>query len=437
MATIRERKGKNGTAYQISVYLGRDKDNKRIQRATTFIPTTPESSPKKRKKEIETFAMEFERQVLNGEFINDKGITFDEFVETIWKPNYAERKLTEYVKETYYRHLDKVINPEIGYLKIADIKAVHINRILRGLEQKGLKPASVKKYLVIISSVFHQAYKLDYVKENPCSRCDVASGAESEPHFFNIEQATRFLQALSLEYHYTQKAHYITDCHGEKKYIPAHTEPFSVSYQLQVFFNLAVFSGCRRGELIALTWADIDFDECTISITKSASKTKASGQFTKKPKTYSGIRTLTIPEGCIDLLRKLKTEQRKKALVLGPDVWKGPIGADFDNGYVFTQDNGLMMCVDTPSHTMGDIINNYNREYALTEADMLPKIRLHDLRHTNATILLSQNQDIESVAKRLGHHKTSVTLDIYGHALASKDAVASQTLENVLLRKQG
>lgn len=438
MASIKEKRGKKGTTYEITVSLGRDQYDKKIIKTTTYKPTTPESSPIKRKKEIEDFARDFERRVLNGDIKDGEKITFSDFVETVWKRDYAELKLSEHCKEAYYRQLDKVIIPEIGYLKLSSIRAVHINKLLRNLEDRGLKSGTVKRYLAVISAVFHLAYKLDYVKENPCSRCEVASNEHEYEHkCFDIEQTAKFLEALTLEYHYTQKAHYITDCHGEKKLIPEHQEPFSISYQLQVFLNLATFSGCRRGELIALNWNDIDFEENTISITKSASKTKAHGQIVKAPKTKAGNRIISIPESCIVQLKKLKFLQREKSMMLGADIWRGYFGADFDNNNVFIQDNGLMMNLDTPTHAITDVINYYNREYAKTETDKLPNIRLHDLRHTNATILLSQNQDIESVAKRLGHHKTSVTLDIYGHALKSKDAIASQTLENVLLRKQG
>lgn len=436
MASIREKTGKHGKSYEITVSLGRDQHDKKIIKTTTFRPTTPETSPIKRQKEIEDFARDFERKCLNGDFKDGEKLSFETFTETIWKPNYAVLKLSEHCQEAYNRQLQKVIYPEIGYMKLSSIKAVHLNKLLRKLDEKGLKPATTKRYLAVISSVFHLAYKIDFVKENPCSRCEVASSQEYEHNCFDIEQTAKFLKALTLEYHYTQKAHYITDCHGEKKLIPEHQEPFKIAYQLQVFFNLAVFSGCRRGELIALTWKDIDFEECTISITKSASKTQAHGQIIKTPKTRSGNRIISVPESCIDLLKKLKTEQQEKALKLGSDIWRGCYGVDYDNNHVFTQDNGLMMNLDTPTHSITDIINYYNREYA-TDSDKLPNIRLHDLRHTNATILLSQNQDIESVAKRLGHHKTSVTLDIYGHALKSKDKVASDTLENVLMRKQG
>lgn len=437
MASIKEKTTKKGKVYEITVSLGYDRNQRKIRKTTNFIPTTPETSPVKRKKEIEDFARDYERKVLNGDILSGERITFEDFVETVWKPNYAELKLTQHVKEDYYRQLRVVILPALGYMKMSSIKATHISKILRELEAKGLKSRTVKKYLAVISSIFTLAYKLDYVKENPCSRCEVASNEiEYEHQCFDIEQTAIFIKALGLEYHYTQKEHTTFDIHGKKILVPEHQEAFRISYQNQVFLTLAVFSGCRRGELIALTWKDIDFEEGTITIKKSASKTKE-GQIIKAPKTRSGIRTIAIPDTCIEQLKRLKSEQREKAFMLGADIWKGKYGADFDENFVFIQDNGLCMNVDSPSHVMKDIISYYNREYAKSKAEELPNIRLHDLRHTSATLLLSQNQDIESVAKRLGHHKTSVTLDIYGHALKSKDRVASDCLEDLLIRKQG
>lgn len=438
MASIKERRQKNGsTVYEITVSLGRDQFDKKLFKSTTFHPKTPDTAPIKRKKEIEDFARDFERRVLNGDIPENERTTFIKFCEEVWKPNYAELRLSQHCKEEYYRQLSRVIYPEIGHLKISTIKPAHINKLLRGLDEKGLKPTTTKRYLAVISSVFSLAYKNEYVKENPCSRCEVASNTEEYEHkCFDIAQTATFLKALTMEYHYTQKEHYTTDGNGNKVLVPEHKEPFMITSQLVVFFNLAIFSGCRRGELIALQWNDIDFEEGTITISKAASKTSEKGQITKAPKTRSGNRTISIPFDTIELLKKLKADQRKKSIALGPDIWKGCFGADFDNNFVFTQDNGLMMNTDTPTHAMKDIIRYYNREYAHSKEEALPEIRLHDLRHSHATILLSQNQDIESVAKRLGHHKTSVTLDIYGHALRSKDRVASDTLEALLL-KQG
>ena len=107
--------------------------------------------------------------------------------------------------------------------------------------------------------------------------------------------------------------------------------------------------------------------------------------------------------------------------------WEGLRGDDYDKNSVFITDTGSQMCVDTPSHKFKEILDMYNATVE-DESKKLPIIRLHDLRHTSATLLLSENCDIETVSHRLGHSKASVTLDIYGHALETKDRSASEKL---------
>ena len=108
----------------------------------------------------------------------------------------------------------------------------------------------------------------------------------------------------------------------------------------------------------------------------------------------------------------------------------------FDNNTIFIQiDNGLPVHLSTPGHKFAEIIELYNKKCE-KEEDRLPKIRLHDLRHTGATLLLSRNMDIETVSRRLGHSKASVTLDIYGHALPEHDKQASDTLEMMFKKEE-
>ena len=105
----------------------------------------------------------------------------------------------------------------------------------------------------------------------------------------------------------------------------------------------------------------------------------------------------------------------------------------FDENTVFIQNKaiGQPLNLSSPGHKFHEIIDLYNAT-CKKEADKLPHIRLHDLRHTGATLLLGNNTDIETVSKRLGHAKASVTLDIYGHALPENDKTAAKTLEAML-----
>ena len=183
-----------------------------------------------------------------------------------------------------------------------------------------------------------------------------------------------------------------------------------------------------------MTWKDLDFDKQTVSITKAVAATK-DGQIVKGPKTDAGVRDIVLPSECFALLKKWKGEQRLLCLKMGT-AWKGhrdiihggKMTDAFDENAVFIQiDNGLPVHIATPGHKFTEVIDLYNKTCE-KEEDKLPKIRLHDLRHTSATLLLSKNTDIETVARRLGHSKASVTLDIYGHALPENDRQAADIL---------
>lgn len=183
---------------------------------------------------------------------------------------------------------------------------------------------------------------------------------------------------------------------------------------------MAAFSGCRRGELIALEWSDINFSERTISISKSASKT-AAGIVLKETKTASGIRVIHMPDSVMELAKKWELQQKKLRTALGAS-WMGT-----DN--VFCQADGSRMYPDTVTAKFKSIIRNYNAQCPPSE--QLPDISLHGLRHTVASVLINQHTDIATVSKRLGHSRTSVTLDIYTHAVQKADKAAAELLDDI------
>ena len=126
---------------------------------------------------------------------------------------------------------------------------------------------------------------------------------------------------------------------------------------------------------------------------------------------------------CENLLMRLQTEQKEKRFALG-SAWQG-------QGNIFTRENGYYMDVNTPRKSLQRIIERYNE----THNDKLPVITFHGLRHTSATLLITQsNIDIKTVSARLGHADVSTTLNIYTHALKERDEKASDALANILKR---
>lgn len=126
------------------------------------------------------------------------------------------------------------------------------------------------------------------------------------------------------------------------------------------------------------------------------------------------------------MLKSYHKEQMEYRLSLD-DQWKG------DN-YIFIQWDGSQMHPDTPYKKFKTIIKRYN-ETVGSEADKLPDITLHGLRHTSATLLIADNVDIRTVSNPLGHAQTSTTLNIYAEALKKKDEEAANSLEDMLKRK--
>lgn len=419
----------------ITISLGYTEDGKQIRKTTSYTPKTSKRSPVKRRKEIEAYANEFEQKVKNGQYYDGENMTFSEFVKK-WKSDYAVEHLSEAVLETYEDILKNRVLPAIGSLKINKITPIHLQDIYKKMTDKGLAPATVHRCNAVISGIFTRAYKWGLVKENPCSRCDLPKlDSDAEKEVFSAEQADRFLDALKLEYHLTAGGHKRTDDTGKPYNVSDYERAYCIPYQFQVFYTISIYSGARRGEMVALKWGDIDKDAKTITIRRAASKTKAKGVILKSPKTKAGYRTITLPKICFDMLQKLSVEQSKYAISLG-DAWKGKRGSERTEQFVFIQDDGTMMYLDTPSAEFKKILKRYNAEYAETEEEKFPNLRLHDLRHTNATLLIGGHVPVTTVSKRLGHSRTSVTLDVYAHALREQDENASEVLDDLLTRKK-
>ena len=441
MASIKARPQKDGTvSYTISVSLGRDKaTGKQNIKYTTYIPKA--KTPAKMEKEVQAYAIAFEEKVRNGDLVSGEKMTVSEFVK-VWEKNWLPAK-TPSVQEKYKDILRLRVLPAIGQVKITTVRATHIDKIIKDQQETGnaRSPKTVRDTFTVINSVFRYALKKQYIRENPCLRCDdlppVTMRTGKELRFFDQDQTRRFMrEALVMEYEFKygqrgRKAKKTGKVYTVKEYTSRHSVPL----QWRVYFMMAIYGMFRRGEMCALTWNDIDEEKRTISIDKAAAMTREE-QYIKGPKTEAGIRVVSMPEEIFVLLRDWKKEQTALCMKLGT-AWKGHRNGmkedgtpdTFDENNVFIQlDSGLPVHLSTPGHKFHEIIDLYNATRE-DEAEKLPNIRLHDLRHTGATLLLGNNADIETVSHRLGHSKASVTLDIYGHALPENDKQAADMLE--------
>ena len=377
-------------------------------------------------------------KIVVEEYIDGDEITFKEFAETVWQPNWLERntKITDRVKEDYLRILNSRIVPAIGRLKLNKIRATEIDKILHEMTDSGKAAKTVRYTFTVVNSVMKYAFKKQYIKENPCDRCDDLPSVKRDNnlHYFTMEQGMTFLAALDNDYMITAPAHNRIQESGEYSvssysYLRTGGSAAASKAMWKAYFYLAFFGGFRRGEMCALTWEDIDFDNQTIRINKAAARTKRDGQIVKNPKTETSVRDITLPQQCMDVLHQWKTEERLLMMRFG-SAWEGH-REDFDKQNVFIQlQNGKPIKVDSPTHKFRSILDHYNASCE-DKSQQLPIIRLHDLRHTMITMLINNGMDIETLSKRAGHSKPSITMDVYGHALKIKDRKAANILEDM------
>lgn len=188
----------------------------------------------------------------------------------------------------------------------------------------------------------------------------------------------------------------------------------------------AAGTGMRRGELLALRWSDIDFERLTIRVERSVEDTKAKGIRIKPPKTRSSRRTIGIDPG---LAAMLKVELARHAEIA---IQCGLTKEQRIDALAFPSSPATPA---VPRHPRG-----VTKSFARQTADLGFAIRLHDLRHTHATLLLTAGVPLNAVSQRLGHASPSITLNVYGHVLRKAEdqavAVAGSLLASALAGNQ-
>jgi len=425
MAGITKRNGH----YRITVSCGYDIYGKKLSETTTFTPD-PTLSPKKQEKAVMDFAHEFEAKVKSGLVMTGGKITLQEFSER-WMAEYAKVNLQPGTVTKYRQELNDKILPALGHLKLSELRPHRVNSFFASLTQDGArkdgKPGgyskgSIRKTRNVLSSILRTATEWEIMDSNPCDKVRLQAMDMTETvKFFTPEQTAVFLSYIEKPYTVHISGHKRVDDTGQPYTVGDYTVTKTIPEQIRILFNLAIYTGLRKGELLALQWEDINCHDDLVQVRKSV--TMVGGRpVCKAPKTKTSTRTVSIPHFLSERLEQLHESQDDFKAKVG-DYWQG------DN-WVFTQDNGRMMNYSTPYQALQDTINRYNKGRPVDE--QLPLIPFHGLRHTSATLLIASQQDVKTVSTRLGHAQTSTTMNIYAHALKESDRKAADALENML-----
>ncbi len=254
-------------------------------------------------------------------------------------------------------------------------------------KSEGLASKTVDHHHKLLSKIFKDAVHWQLIPYSPVDRIKPPKVTKKDPIYYNESEIKSLLKALD-------------------------DEP--IKYKL--IFHLLIFTGARRGEVLGLEWKHIDFKNKEIKIEQSLSYVPKQGTFIKSTKTEKSNRRVTITDSLIKLLNEYSNWQEEQRLDFSE--------VNFKTDFIFTDEEG--------KHILPDTVNRWFTRF-LKRKDLL-HINIHGLRHTNATLLISQGLDIQIVSSRLGHAQTSTTLNIYSHLLRKSDVEAANKLDKLLIK---
>lgn len=392
MPSIRKKENKAGQIfYEIQVSRGRS----RSRLTSRWYP--PEGwSQKAIDRELAKVAAEFERRCDNGEAISraeqkEKDLlqkqeaakiqTLRQYGERVFMPAKAVT-ISENSRSSFQGNLDCWIYPALGEMKMPDITAANISALLLDMQAQGKAHATCIKVYTVLKSLFKMAYLSDIIQKNPMDkverpkqRKDEVRGIEAEA--YTIEEVKHILSCLEKE-----------------------------PLKWQALIRLLVDTGIRRGECCGLQWKDVDSKGNTITVAGNLCYTPQKGVYLDTPKNGK-TRIIDVDADVIALLQQLRQQQASHAL----------------SAFVFTQDNS-----PEPMHPQSP--TRYLKKFAARYG--IDDLHPHKLRHSFASIAITNGADIASVSEKLGHSDKAVTLRMYTHADAESMKRASQIFRDAL-----
>ena len=373
MATghLRKRINKNGSvSYQITAEGERDPlTGKRERKYKTLTGT---------KKQAEAELRKMISDLETGNISTPSSIKLSAWMDT-WLATYLPN-IEQSTKDGYKEKIDLYIKPTLGHLPLKVLKNNDIQAWINTLKKR-LSPKTIRNAYNNLNAALKQAVVLRMIPYNPCEGSVLPKLQKPQTNVYNIAQIQNALAAAD-----------------------------DLSTYLLILLGASV--GLRRGEMAALQWNDMDLVKNTISIRQNRVHTTL-GIIQKAPKTQAGKRTITIGQDVVNALRDAKA--------IYDDATANKPGFK-DLGYVLFKDNG------EPFHP-DSLTQKWERFVAKHK---LPPIRLHDLRHSNATAMIAAGINAKVVQHRLGHANVSITLNTYTHVLPEMDQEAADTLNNAL-----
>lgn len=379
--------------------------NGKVNRTTKTITA---KSEKDAERQAQTLEVDFKRgqQI---QFANAP--TFMDLVEKWRKLKKIEMELhTQWV---YEKFLESFMIPYFGRMKVRDIKAVAIEEYLKTLSRDGVRidgkdggysEKTIHHHFMFLKTLFNYAIKWDMIEINPCVKVDKPKVHKKEARCYEDADIAWLLECLDKECCDTVEkfSRKYDKLPAEEAYRRQQVRIFN-DYQHKVYVWLALASACRRGELIGLKVDQIDFEKNAIYIKKTGHYTPDKGlYFVEYLKNGEPSKIVHMPITVMNEIQKLLKERETLIELMG---WE-------DGGYLFISlADGKFTRAGGPM--LPDVISTWFSRFI--DHHGLPKITLHQVRHTSISYLINKGVDVKMIADRAGHKSTRTTEEIYSH----------------------
>jgi integrase len=373
--------GRTSTTWYVIIDLPRDTNGKRCQKWHGGFRT---------RREAEAARAKIVHELNMGTYVEPSAVTLSDWVHDHWLPT-IEGRVKPSTFDSYRRNLTLHVLPHLGGRQLRQITPAMLNRIYADLLAAGNKKipgglsAKTVRYIhTIVHKCLADAVDTGLVATNAAERAKPPrprARPATEIGFWEPHELRIFLESVQ-------------------------------GHRLEAAWHVAAMTGMRRGEVLGLRWKDINFDDARISV-RQALVAVAYKIITSTPKNHHA-RVIDLDEGTVSQIRA--HEQRQH---IDRDEW----GTDYqDNDLVFCKEDG------SPIHP-----HTFSQAFERLVAKMdLPTIRLHDLRHTHATIALKAGIPVKVISERLGHENPAFTMKQYAHVIPGMQAEAAQLVANLI-----
>lgn len=337
------------------------------------------------KKDAEKQLIEIKNDLNNSKFIITKDITLVDRCKMYMSD--SSKNFSPSTLHVRNGVLKNNIEPFFKDIKLTDVTPSVLQAFANYIYKNHTNQSS-KTRLAFVIAVLNEAYRLREIRSNPTMFIKKPKSSVEDvriPKVYSKEEVRNVIDKLE-----------------------------GVSIEIPILLMLTL--GLRCGEACGLRWEDVDFENNTISIKKTLAYVNKAGFVYKEPKTKGSIRTISAPVELMLKLKKLKVIYNKLKL---------------EN--VIDHNLGNLVCLNTKllPYSQQLLIQNW---YKFLDNNNIRRIRLHDLRHTHATMLILAGTDMKTVSDRLGHTDIKITLNVYSHVLEEMDRKASDNISNVMFK---